>query len=170
MSDHLGFLVDTSILSAFAPGRPAIAEKMAAWMAAQGEAERLFVSVVTVAEIERGWRKLHRAGGTARARMFSEWLHQLIDLYGDRLLAIDAAIARIAGEMEDRAMASGVHPGFADVLIAATAQAHRLTLLTANVRHFLPLGIGCFNPIDELPETSLHAPQQSPGTSGRRSD
>ena len=102
--------------------------------------------------------------------MLSEWLHQLIDLYGDRLLAIDAAIARIAGEMEDRAMASGVHPGFADVLIAATAQAHRLTLLTANVRHFLPLGIGCFNPIDELPEMDLHAPQQSPGTSGRRSD
>ena len=158
MSEDLGFLIDTSVLSAFAPGRPAIAEQMTTWMAAQGKAGRLYLSVITVAEIERGWRKLHRVGGTARAKVLSEWLRELIDLYGDRLLAIDAETARIAGEIEDRAIASGVHPGFADVLIAATAQAHRLTLLTANVRHFQPLGMTCFNPIEGLPDMKLPRP------------
>ncbi|ABD05287.1 PilT protein-like [Rhodopseudomonas palustris HaA2] len=121
-------------------------------MIAQGEAERLHLSVVTVAEIERGLRKLARAGGTARAQALSEWLRELIDLYGDRLLPIDAATARIAGEIEDQAIANGAHPGFADVLIAATARAHALDLLTANIKHFRPLGISCFNPVDGLPD------------------
>ncbi|WP_322514806.1 type II toxin-antitoxin system VapC family toxin [Rhodopseudomonas palustris] len=152
MSDPSGFLVDTSIVSAFAPGRPAVAEQTARWMIAQGEAERLHLSVITVAEIERGCRKLARAGGTARAQALSAWLRELIDLYGDRLLPIDAATARIAGAIEDQAIANGVHPGFADVLIAATARAHALSVLTANISHFRPLGVSCFNPVDGLPD------------------
>ncbi|MCK7474384.1 MAG: type II toxin-antitoxin system VapC family toxin [Rhodopseudomonas palustris] len=134
---------------------------MAAWMAAQGEAERLFVSVVTVAEIERV------------AEAASRWRHSASQDALRMAAPTDRPIRRSAAgdrcrNREDRRRDGrpgdgfGVDPGFADVLIAATAQAHRLTLLTANVRHFLPLGIGCFNPIDELPETSLHAPQQSP--------
>lgn len=152
MSEASGFLVDTSIVSAFAPGRTAVAEETAKWLLAQGEAERLHLSVITIAEIERGLRKLARAGGTARVKALSEWLRELIDLYGDRLLPIDAATARLAGEIEDHAIANSVHPGFADVLIAATAQAHALDLLTANIKHFRPLGIRCFNPIDGLPD------------------
>jgi len=152
VSEAAGFLVDTSILSVFAPDRPPVSEDMAVWMTAQGEAERLYVSVVTVSEIQRGLRKLHRAGGTARAKALAEWLRELIDLYGDRLLPIDAATAQLAGEIEEQANAGGINPGFADVLIAATAQAHGLELLTANIKHFRPLGIPCFNPIEGLPE------------------
>ena len=45
-------------------------------------------------------------------------------LYGDRILAFDAATARIAGSISDRARGQGHAPGFADIIIAATAQHH----------------------------------------------
>ncbi len=42
-------------------------------------------------------------------------------------------------------------PAFADLVIAATAKFHRLTILTANTRHFAPLGLVSFNPFERLP-------------------
>ena len=45
----------------------------------------------------------------------------------------------------------GRHPGLADVMIATTAEVHRLTLLTRNLRHFLPLGIDAIDPFAEQP-------------------
>jgi toxin FitB len=146
-----GYLVDTSSLSMFAPGRPAVPENITSWMTAQGNAGRLYLSVITVAEIEKGLRKLNRAGGTARSKALADWLQHLTDIYDDRLLPIDPATARIAGQIEDQAIAVGVNPGFADVLIAATARSHRLLLLTANVRHFRALGVDCVDPSEELP-------------------
>ena len=151
MSDAVEYLVDTSTLSVFAPGRPRVSGETTDWMKSRGDAGLLRLSVITVAEIERGIRSLHRRGGTERAKALAVWLTELVDSYGDRLLSIDAATARIAGEIEDRAMAGGVNPGFADVLIAATAQTHGLELLTSNERHFEPLGIICHNPLEELP-------------------
>jgi predicted nucleic acid-binding protein len=121
-------------------------------MQMQADAGRLHVSVVTVAEIQRGTRKLMRAGGTARAQALSEWLQSLVEVYGDRILPIDTDVAMIAGVIEDHATAAGKNPGFADVLIAATAKAHGLAVLTANVRHFQPLDVNCFNPEDGRPE------------------
>jgi predicted nucleic acid-binding protein len=41
-----------------------------------------------------------------------------------------------------------MHPGFADVAIAATAEAHGLTVLTRNVKDFIPLGVACFDPFE----------------------
>jgi hypothetical protein len=120
-------------------------------MKAQADSGRLYLSVVTVAEINRGTRKLMRAGGTARAAALSEWLRSLVNVYGDRLLSIDTDVAMIAGEIEDDATAAGKNPGFADVLIAATAKAHSLAVLTANLRHFQPLNVTCFDPEGGMP-------------------
>lgn len=53
--------------------------------------------------------------------------------------------------MSDTAFSRGRHPGVLDILIAATAQAHDLTLLTRNVRHFEPLGIEVVDPLLTLP-------------------
>jgi len=44
-------------------------------------------------------------------------------------------------------------PGFEDIAIAATAAAHGLTVLTANERHFEPLGVPFANPFKQLPVT-----------------
>jgi predicted nucleic acid-binding protein len=51
--------------------------------------------------------------------------------------------------MLDRARAHD--PGFEDIAIAATAVAHGLTVLTANERHFEPLGVPLANPLKQLP-------------------
>jgi len=47
---------------------------------------------------------------------------------------------RIAGRLSDQARAKGHTAGIADLAIAATAAAHRFTVLTGNVRDFAPLG------------------------------
>jgi len=57
--------------------------------------------------------------------------------------------ARRAGALSDQAKAAGNHPGFADVLIAATATVHGLAVATLNARHFAPLGVDCVDPSAE---------------------
>jgi predicted nucleic acid-binding protein len=73
--------------------------------------------------------------------------------FDQRVISIDADIGRVAGRMEDAAIAVGRNPGLADILIAATAHAHDLLVLTANARHFAVLGIPNMDPFsEELPD------------------
>lgn len=144
-----GYLLDTSVLSLLAPGRPAPADAFASWL--REHTDSLNISTVTVAEIEQGICKLRRAGGTERADRLGRWLDAVTELHGSRILALDARVARLAGALSDQAIATGRHPGFADVAIAATARAHDLMLLTCNGRHFEPLGIAHHDPLDGLP-------------------
>jgi predicted nucleic acid-binding protein len=93
---------------------------------------------VTVAEIECGIARLRRQGATRRAEALAAWLEALLHLYGKRVLAFDLATARLAGALSDVVRAGGASPGFADLAIAAMAQANCLTMLTGNTRHFRP--------------------------------
>lgn len=145
-----GYLLDTSVLSLLAPGKPAPPPEFVAWLRRHGE--RIYISAITVAEIEQGICKLHRAGGTQRARLLREWLDTLLSQGHERILPFDADVARSAGAMADRAVAIGRHPGFADVGIAATAKAQGLVVLTCNGKHFEPLGISTVDPLAGLSE------------------
>jgi predicted nucleic acid-binding protein len=98
------------------------------WMDAHSSL--LFLSVVTVAEIEDGIAKLRRERATRRSSDLTSWLDAVVHLYGDRVLLFDVPTARIAGAMADRARGRGHAPGFADIIIAATAQFHGLTILS----------------------------------------
>lgn len=98
-------------------------------------------------EIRKGIRKLDRAGGHERAARLLAWLSGIVESYGERVLAINAAVALTAGIIEDEAVEAGRSPGLADILIAATAQTHGLTVLTANERHFHALGVPVRNPL-----------------------
>ncbi|MDR7027374.1 PIN domain-containing protein [Rhizobium rosettiformans] len=141
-----GFLIDTNIISLFSPDRKqAPSDPAKAWFRDNGEL--LYLSVITVAEIERGLRRLHRRGSIERSQRLSTWLDSITETFGEHLLPIDPIVARIAGGLDDFATASGANPGFADVLIAATAQAYDLTVVTANLKHLGPLGVAC-----DLPE------------------
>jgi toxin FitB len=142
------YLVDTNIISAAAPSRkvpPALVE----WL--DTHSASLFMSAVTVAEIEDGIAKLRREGARRRSADLAAWLETLLHLYGDRVLAFDAATARIAGAISDRARGLGQAPGFADIIIAATAQHHGLTILSRNLRHFETLGVAVIDPFRRLP-------------------
>ncbi len=113
--------------------------------------DALFLSAVTVAEVCNGISKLERNGATTKAAQLTDWLDIVIHLYGDRVIPFDVAAARLAGTLMDRAHATGQSPGFADLAIAATAGSCDLTVLTRNVRHFMPLDVRAINPFESLP-------------------
>ncbi|HLJ64398.1 MAG TPA: type II toxin-antitoxin system VapC family toxin [Stellaceae bacterium] len=137
------YLVDTNVISTRAPARPAPAG-FAAWMGAQGT--HLFLSAVTVAEIEDGIAKLRREGATRKSETLSVWLETVLHLYSDRILVFDVPTARVAGTLSDRARGQGQAPGWGDIIIAATAARHGLTILSRNVKHFVPLGVSVLDP------------------------
>ena len=147
---HKGYLLDTSVVSALAPGREAfVPAALAEWL--QAHHQELFLPAIAVAEMAQGICKLRRAGGTERADRLDRWLDGLLAAHADRILPLDAHAARLAGQLSDAAMAQGCHPGFADVAIAALAQHARLLLLTCNLKHFQPLGVACADPLTALP-------------------
>ena len=111
----------------------------------------LFLSAVTVAEIADGIAKLRRGGATRKSANLTAWLDTVLHLYGDRIVSFDAAIARIAGAMSDRARGLGHTPGLADIIIAATAKHQGLTILSRNLRHFEPLDVAAVDPFVTLP-------------------
>lgn len=117
---------------------------LAAWM--EENTAVLFLSAVTVAEIEDGIAKLRR-----KAADLTAWLDALLHLYADRVLPFDGVTARLAGRLSDQARGQGRAPGFADIIIAATAMRHDLILLTRNLRHFQGFGLRLYNPFTALP-------------------
>nr|WP_232302642.1 PIN domain-containing protein [Elstera litoralis] len=96
--------------------------------------------------------KLRRTGGIQRAAALGDWLETLLHFYSGRVLPFDIPVARVAGLLSDHALSQGQAPGLADIAIAATAQHHRLTVLTRNLRHFEPLGIAVVDPFVRLPD------------------
>jgi hypothetical protein len=106
----------------------------------------LFLSVVTVAEIEAGITLAIHKGATGKAGRLTEWLAAVVHLYGSRILACDVPTARVAGTIFGKARSEGLSPGWPDIMIAATAAHHGLTVLTRNLRHFLSLGVAVADP------------------------
>lgn len=134
------FLIDTMVLSELRrrqrdPG-------VVAWIAQQRH-EDCFLSVVSIGEIERGLVQQRRVDA-AFSRQLASWLDQLLRSYGDRLLPVDVGIARRWGRLS----AELVHDG-SDLLIAATALEHGLTVVTRNLRHFTSTGVPTLNPWSE---------------------
>jgi predicted nucleic acid-binding protein len=146
-----GYLVDTSILSVLAPGRiDTLPDSSAEWFREEGY--QLYISSMSVAEIEKGIAKLRRTGSAKRAADLAMWLDAIEAGYDEHVLPFDRQVARLAGRMDDAVTAKGRNPGLADIIIAATAKAHDLTILTANERHFEALHVRYMNPFERLAE------------------
>lgn len=143
------YLVDTNVISTGAPSRAMIAAELLNWM--DEHSGKLYLSAVTVAEIEDGIAKARREKALRKAAVLTAWLDTVLHLYGDRVLAFDIAAARVAGRLSDLARSKGLASGFADIVIGATAGAHGLIILTRNTRHFEPLGLATINPFQTLP-------------------
>jgi hypothetical protein len=143
------YLIDTNVVSADARAKQKVGEKaFTAWVSVRSDA--LYISTVTIAEIEAGIARCERIGATTRAEHLRRWLDAVEQLYAGRILPFGTEEARHAGAILDRARAHD--PGFEDIAIAATAAAHGLTVLTANERHFAPLGVAYHNPLKKLPD------------------
>lgn len=134
------FLVDTDILSALRrrerhPG-------LVRWIEARRTAD-LYLSSVTVGEIERGITQQRRRDQQF-AHELAIWLDRVLDWYAERILDIDVPTARRWGQLSGT-----IGHDSPDLLIAATALEHGLTVVTRNVRHFEPTGVPVFNPFDD---------------------
>lgn len=69
--------------------------------------------------------------------------------FGSRILSIDAEVALLTARLAEHARPAVVE--IRDLLIAATAQVHRMTVLTRNLRHFAPTGVAHLDPLTTLP-------------------
>ena len=131
------FLLDTDMLSALRrrERHPAVVR----WVASQRTSD-LFLNVVTIGEIERGIDQQLRQNPRF-AQDLSTWLAGILTWYGERILPVDLRTARRWGRLSARIGHDGP-----DLLIAATALEHGLTVATRNVRHFEPTGAPVLDP------------------------
>ncbi len=131
------YILDTNVISAVR--RPDRAPQVAAWL--RGKAEQdLFLSVITLGEVERGIRQ-QEIRDPAFANDLRSWLDRTVLLFSDRLLAFEAEDARIWGRLS----AEIGHDG-ADLMIAASALRHGAVVVTGNVSDFAPTGAAVENP------------------------
>ena len=132
------FLIDTDVLSALR--RRERNPELVRWVAAQRTTD-LYLSVVTVGEIERGIAQQQRRDPSF-ARDLALWLDRVLAWYGDRVLPVDSATARRWGQLS----ATLGHDS-AVLLIAAMALEHGLSVVTRNVRDFEPTGVSIVRPL-----------------------
>ncbi len=131
------YLVDTVVFSELFKRRRH--PNLVRWLGDKSE-DLFFLSAVTIGEIERGIER-QRRHDPVFAEALLVWLERSIDLYEDRILPATTNIPRRWGRLSARIGHTGV-----DLLIAATALEHGLTVVTRNVRHFVPTGAVVENP------------------------
>ena len=102
----------------------------------------MFVSALTFGEIAAGLEKQRSAKTVAFSRL-SAWLDETRRVYETQTLAISVEIALRWGVMSMQLRRRDM-----DLLIAATALEHDLTVVTRNVRHFEPTGAKLLNPYE----------------------
>ncbi|MGH7987161.1 MAG: type II toxin-antitoxin system VapC family toxin [Candidatus Binataceae bacterium] len=134
------YLIDTNVISEVSKGRRCN-PNVAMWYRA-GRDNELFLSVLVFGEIRQGIERL-RPRNPRQPAAVENWLEEIIDSYGERVLRIDERVAQIWGRLSAREALPVV-----DSLLAATAEAHGLTLVTRNLKDIERSGVRCLNPFE----------------------
>lgn len=137
----MNFLLDTNVVSEWTKPRPNTG--VVTWLA-EADEDRVFISVVTLAELRHGIERLPT--GARRDRLDAWLTEQVPARFEARMLPVDAETANSWGRVMARGQAGGRPVGSMDAFIAATAERHDLTLVTRNVSDFNALGIRLINP------------------------
>ncbi len=130
------YLLDTNVVSELR--RPNPHKAVLSWIA-DVPADQLFLSAVTVGEIQAGI-EMTRNHDSAKAEELETWLNKVLDSYG--ILPMDAAAFREWARLKHRKSNTLIE----DAMIAATAKVHRLTVVTRNGRDFRQFGVNVLNP------------------------
>ena len=132
------FLLDTNVISELR--KPQADPAVVAW--AKGVAAyKLYISAITLLEIETGILRLQRRD-SSQAAILRTWLEgHVIPAFAGRVLSIDSQVARRCARLHvpDRS-------NECDALIAATALVHDMTIVTRNAKDFTFDGIAVINP------------------------
>ncbi len=133
----MSYLIDTVVLSELRKKNRS--ESVVNWFRSTRSVD-IFLSVVTIGEIERGIKQQQR-NNIEFSLELAKWLDGILLHYTDRILPVSINIARRWGTLSAEIGNSG-----ADILIAATALEHGLSVVTRNQRHFTPTGVPVVNP------------------------
>lgn len=135
------YLLDTNVISELRKGKSSKADKTVVAWANTVPATRLFLSVITVLEIETGILLLERRD-PAQGAVLRSWLNShLLPAFSDRILVVDTAVAQRCAKLHVPNPRSD-----RDAIIAATAMVHDLTVVTRNIDDFSPTGVDMLNP------------------------
>lgn len=140
------FILDTNVVSELRKVRSGNAHPGVARWADGVEAGSLYVSAITVLELEMGVLQIERRD-TVQGAALRAWLdNQVLPAFSDRVLPVDLAVALRCARLHvpDRRAER-------DALIAATALVHAMTIVTRNTTDFAPTGAPLFNPWTDAP-------------------
>jgi len=135
------FVLDTNVVSELRKVRLGKADTNVLAWAQSVDAAGLFVSAITIMELELGVLSVERKDA-AQGAMLRSWLEQqVLPEFAGRTLPVDTAVAQRCARLHvpDRR-------GERDALIAATALVHGMTVVTRNVTDFRPTGVNVINP------------------------
>jgi predicted nucleic acid-binding protein len=138
------FLLDTTIVSEAV--KPRLSPALLAWLGGQPDAG-LHICTLTVAEIRRGILEME-AG--RRRRELDAWFagpEGPQALFAGRVLPFDERAALEWARIMAEGTAAGRPCSALDMVVAATAAVHGLTVATANEKHFRDTGVPWFNPL-----------------------
>lgn len=136
----MSYLLDTNVVSELRKAERKADPGVRSWVSARAVSD-LYLSVITVLEVEVGIARLARRD-PAQARRLQMWFDdELLDAFAHRILAIDVPVARCAARLHVPDPRSE-----RDALIAATAAVHGLAVVTRNVKDFESLDVAVVNP------------------------
>ena len=137
----MNLLLDTNVVSEWI--KPLPNRGVIAWTADVDE-DRVFLSVVTLAELRYG---IERMPTGSRRKRLTDWLeHELTLRFEGRIVGIDSDIADACGKVLARGEAKGRRMEVMDAFLAATAEVHQFTIVTRNTSGFEMVAQFVLNP------------------------
>lgn len=135
------FLLDTNVISELRKAKGNKADRnVVSWCAAQSPST-MFVSVISILEIEIGILQIERKDNVHGA-LLRTWLEaNVLPTFIERTLAVDTEVARQCAKLQVPDPRSN-----RDALLAATALVYGLTVVTRNVVDFAPMGVPSVDP------------------------
>lgn len=137
------YLLDTTVISELRKAKSGKADqKVLAW-AESVLAASLYVSAITILELETGVLLVERRD-PAQGAVLRTWLNtHVLPAFSDRILPVDTAVAQHCAKLHVPDPRSD-----RDALIAATALVHGMPVITRNIQDFAPTGVELLNPWD----------------------